>query len=93
MILAITFVFMFCFFGFPLQIFEEGKKKLLQLATPDALARLSKSKLADMQADLWRIYFQQQKHSSLYAFLQTLFCGKWETDCSFIQVCYFIRMF
>ncbi|XP_057290514.1 E3 ubiquitin-protein ligase rnf213-alpha-like isoform X3 [Hydractinia symbiolongicarpus] len=76
----------------PDEIFVEGKKKLLQLATPDALVRLSKSKLADMRADLWQIYFEEQKHSSLHAFLKTLFCSQLKTECSFIQVTTFSRL-
>lgn len=42
---------------------------LLEMATPDAIARLPATHLEGEARDLWNIYFDEQQHSSLAAFM------------------------
>ncbi len=51
-------------------IFERSCEILLQMASPDALVRLQKSRLADTQQELSKIYFFEQHHDSLLQFLE-----------------------
>ena len=69
-----------------LQIFKEGKRRLLQLATPDALARVHHSKLHKEAEEYWEIYFSQQNHSSLNMFLEDFFRNEDAGNYSFLQV-------
>ena len=69
-----------------LQIFREGKRHLLQLATPDALARVHHSKLCKEAEEYWEIYFNQQNHSSLNMFLEGFFRNEDADNYSFLQV-------
>ena len=41
------------------------KELLIQMACPDALARLKSSKLKEEAESIWEIYFEKQNHSSL----------------------------
>lgn len=43
---------------------------LLEMATPDAIARLPASGLKDEARKIWDIYFHKQRHSSLAAFMR-----------------------
>ena len=45
---------------------------LLQCATPDAVARLPCTQLAQQADNLWATYFTTQEHSSLTAFLRNV---------------------
>ena len=45
---------------------------LLQCATPDAVARLRYTELAQQADELWATYFEVQEHSSLTAFLRNV---------------------
>ena len=45
---------------------------LLQCATPDAVARLPCTQLAQQADNLWATYFTVQEHSSLTAFLRNV---------------------
>ena len=45
---------------------------LLQCATPDAVARLRYTELAQQADELWATYFEVQEHSSLTAFLRSV---------------------
>uniref|UniRef100_A0A7M5U071 RZ-type domain-containing protein n=1 Tax=Clytia hemisphaerica TaxID=252671 RepID=A0A7M5U071_9CNID len=47
------------------EILDLSKKKLLQVATPDSMARLPK----DEREKYWNLYFEEQTHSSLPEFL------------------------
>ena len=79
-----------------LQIFKEGKRRLLQLATPDALARVHCSKLHKEAEEYWEIYFNQQNHSSLNMFLEDFFRNENADNYSFLQVtcsCFLICIF
>lgn len=42
---------------------------LLEMATPDAIARLPHTALAGGSRDIWDAYFKKQQHSSLAAFM------------------------
>jgi len=42
-------------------VFELGKRKLLEVATPESIVRLPKEE----RAHVWEIYFNQQIHTSL----------------------------
>lgn len=46
---------------------------LLEMATPDAIARLPASGLKEEARDIWHTYFHEQQHSSLAAFLRHVF--------------------
>ena len=69
-----------------LQILEEGKRHLLQLATPDALARVYRTALHEQAEHYWDIYFNKQNHSSIKKLLENLFQNDDAHSCSFIQV-------
>ena len=69
-----------------LQIFKGGKRRLLQLATPDALARVYHSKLRKEAEEYWEMYFSQQNHSSLNMFLEDFFRNDDADNYSFLQV-------
>lgn len=69
-----------------LQIIKEGKRRLLQLATPDALARVYYSKLHKEAKEYWEVYFSQQNHSSLNMFLEDFFRNEDTDNYSFLQV-------
>jgi hypothetical protein len=43
---------------------------LLQTATDDAIVRLEKTSLLDQQQDFIHIYFSEQHHGSIVAFMQ-----------------------
>ena len=62
--------------GFTLDLAHFAENFLLNAATPDALARIWKSKLADEAEDLRDIYFNAQHHSSLKLFLGNYFVEK-----------------
>lgn len=42
---------------------------LLEMATPDAVARLPASGLKEEAREIWRTYFHKQQHSSLMEFM------------------------
>ena len=42
---------------------------LLEMATPDAIARLPHTTLERRAPDIWRAYFKKQQHSSLATFM------------------------
>jgi len=42
---------------------------LLEMAAPDAIARLPASGLKGQARDIWNIYFHEQQHSSLAGFM------------------------
>lgn len=54
-------------------IFHECVERLLQMATPDAVARVHRSELRVEADHLWKIYFAHQQHSSLTQYLMSLF--------------------
>ena len=39
------------------------------MASPDAIARLPASNIKDEAEEIWKIYFNEQQHSSLAAFM------------------------
>ena len=45
------------------------KNLLLEMASPDAIARLPASGIKDEAEEIWKIYFNEQQHSSLAAFM------------------------
>ena len=57
---------------FAFQLFHESKELLLKCATPDAVARLPSTHLAQQADELWANYFTVQEHSSLTAFLRNV---------------------
>ena len=40
------------------------------MATPDAIARLPATRLEGRARNIWNVYFHEQQHSSLAAFLR-----------------------
>ena len=46
------------------------KSLLLEMATPDAIARLPASGIKDEAEEIWKTYFNEQQHSSLAAFMR-----------------------
>ncbi|XP_078381354.1 E3 ubiquitin-protein ligase rnf213-alpha-like isoform X3 [Oculina patagonica] len=54
------------------EVFKESHELLLQCATPDAVARLPCTQLAQRADNLWATYFTVQEHSSLTAFLRNV---------------------
>uniref|UniRef100_A0A7M5X461 AAA+ ATPase domain-containing protein n=1 Tax=Clytia hemisphaerica TaxID=252671 RepID=A0A7M5X461_9CNID len=50
-------------------VFEDGKRVLINIATPDSIFRLGKSRLQDEKDEILSIYFDQQQHTSLAEFL------------------------
>ena len=69
-----------------LKILEEAKRRLLQLATPDALARVYRTALQEQAGHYWDIYFNQQNHSSIRTLMESFFQSGDARSCSFIQV-------
>lgn len=55
--------------SFCYQILNNGKKKLLECSTPEAVTRLKMTSLAHAAVALWNVYFEEQRHSSLADFL------------------------
>ena len=51
-------------------VFDRSCEILLQMASPDALVRLQKSRLIVSQQELSKIYFFEQHHDSLLQFLE-----------------------
>ena len=45
------------------------KSLLLEMATPDAIARLPASGIKNEAEEIWKTYFNEQQHSSLAAFM------------------------
>ena len=45
------------------------KSLLLEMAPPDAIARLPASGIKDEAEEIWKVYFNEQQHSSLAAFM------------------------
>ena len=43
---------------------------LLEMATPDAIARLPATRLEEEACNFWNVYFREQQHSSLAAFMR-----------------------
>jgi len=43
---------------------------LLEMAAPDAIARLPATPLEGRARSIWKVYFQEQQHSSLAAFMK-----------------------
>ena len=58
------------------QLLHESKELLLKCATPDAVARLPSTHLAQQADELWTNYFTVQEHSSLTAFLRNVLTTK-----------------
>lgn len=46
------------------------QKMLLEMAAPDAIARLPATPLEARARDIWDVYFREQQHSSLAAFMR-----------------------
>ena len=65
---------------------------LLEMATPDAIARLPASGLKAEARIIWNIYFHEQQHSSLAAFMRQILnlddfhLGRKRKDGLFVQV-------
>lgn len=53
-----------------LKVARRCKNMLLQMGTPDAIARLPASALKGEARELWQTYFYEQQHSSLAAFMR-----------------------
>ncbi|XP_006816196.2 E3 ubiquitin-protein ligase rnf213-alpha-like [Saccoglossus kowalevskii] len=63
------------------QVLEEAKRVLLQCATPDAVARLNKSKLGPLSNQIWNQYFHEQHHDSIVSYLKLLMgSGQFKED-------------
>ena len=45
------------------------KSLLLEMATPDAIARFPASGIKNEAEEIWKTYFNEQQHSSLAAFM------------------------
>ena len=43
---------------------------LLEMAAPDAIARLPATPLEERARNIWDVYFHEQQHSSLAAFMR-----------------------
>ncbi|XP_065678766.1 E3 ubiquitin-protein ligase rnf213-alpha isoform X3 [Hydra vulgaris] len=71
------------------KIFEESCHVLLKLATPDSLMRVVKTCLKDHFEYYWNIYFIEQFHDSLAAYLSNELKN---TDSKFMQVTTFSRL-
>ena len=48
---------------------DESKRKLLEVATPEAVARIQNSDFGAEAERIWEIYFKEQNHDSLESFL------------------------
>ncbi|PFX19443.1 E3 ubiquitin-protein ligase RNF213 [Stylophora pistillata] len=57
---------------YPEMVRERSETMLLQMATPDAIARLPHTALGGMARDVWNAYFNEQQHSSLAAFMSLM---------------------
>lgn len=55
-----------------LQVKKECQSLLVECATPDAIVRLPKTLLRDKADDVQNVYFVEQEHSSLSAYLSRL---------------------
>lgn len=67
---------------------EEGKRILLNIATPDSVFRAGDSAVRDQKNDIFLIYFEQQQHTSINEFLvDYLHKNPPSTNCHLIQVC------
>ncbi|XP_077981891.1 E3 ubiquitin-protein ligase rnf213-alpha-like [Glandiceps talaboti] len=53
------------------EVFNTAANILLQCATPDAVARLSKSLIFQSASKIWHTYFHDQTHGCLASFLKT----------------------
>ena len=53
-----------------MEVARRCKKMLLEMATPDAIARLPASVLEEEAREIWRTYFHEQQHSCLAGFLR-----------------------
>ncbi|XP_065678479.1 E3 ubiquitin-protein ligase rnf213-alpha [Hydra vulgaris] len=71
------------------KIFEESCQVLLKLATPDSLFRVLKTSLRDHFEYYWNIYFNEQFHHSLEAYLINELDN---IDSKFMQVTTFSRL-
>ncbi|XP_065678749.1 E3 ubiquitin-protein ligase rnf213-alpha isoform X5 [Hydra vulgaris] len=71
------------------KIFEESCQVLLKLATPDSLLRVVKTSLRDHFEYYWNIYFNEQFHHSLAAYLINELDN---IDSKFMQVTTFSRL-
>ena len=72
-----------------LQVLLESKRQLLCCAAPDAVVRLQHTQLSDQeQQTVLKEYWDDQKHNSLFDFLQHCIMGK--DDCVLSQVIYTI---
>ena len=60
---------------FSFQIFELGQRKLLNIATPESIARLPE----EMLEFVWDTYFKRQTHSSLVDYLSNKFTANEDT--------------
>ncbi|RMX46188.1 hypothetical protein pdam_00007847 [Pocillopora damicornis] len=52
-----------------MKVLRRSKMMLLEMATPDAIARLPHTALERGAPDIWRAYFKKQQHSSLATFM------------------------
>ena len=55
--------------AFTATVLSRAKEMLMMMCPPDALARLTRSNLSDEAHQCWDVYFKQQKHENLAAFL------------------------
>ena len=67
-------------------VFKCSCNLLLQMASPDALIRLPKSGLENLQKDLSETYFSDQFHGSLVQFLRFNFDCEETSDGLLMQV-------
>ncbi|XP_022803330.1 E3 ubiquitin-protein ligase rnf213-alpha-like isoform X2 [Stylophora pistillata] len=52
-----------------MKVFRRCQMVLLEMATPDAIARLPHTTLGGRAPSIWNVYFKEQQHSSLAAFM------------------------
>ncbi|KAJ7339392.1 hypothetical protein OS493_005787 [Desmophyllum pertusum] len=52
-----------------MKVIPRCQKMLLEMAAPDAIARLPATRLKGRAQDIWNAYFHEQQHSSLAAFM------------------------
>ena len=65
---------------------EAAKSVLLRCATPESIVRLSGTSLAPLQAELYRRYFDEQRHASLMDFIDGELVQARPKDGVFVQV-------
>lgn len=65
-------------------MFEVGKRKLLKIATPDAVLRVRKTSLRNQKEFIDKIYFNEQQHICLHDFLEVQFNERFSSK--FMQV-------